>query len=191
MKISISKPHGNKLDFTVDGIIVEFANTIRRYGMVCVPTFAVDNIVMYENTSSIFDEYISHRIGLIPLVTPVKAAGDAEVVFVIDETGPKVVYSADMKSKDEDVKPAKDKIPIVTLNEGQKLRLEAKAKIGTGIDHAKFQSGLLSYGIDDDGKFSFKVESFFQMDPKELMLRTCDVLLDDLAELQKGLKKAK
>jgi len=191
MKLSVSKPHGNKLDFTVDGVTVEFANTIRRYGMVCVPTFAVDNIVMYENTSSIFDEYLAHRIGLIPLVTPVKAAGDAEVVFVIDETGPKVVYSADMKSKDEDVKSAKDKIPVITLNEGQRLRLEAKAKIGTGKTHAKFQSGLISYGVDDDGKFSFKVESFFQMDPKDLMLRACDIILDDISDIQKGLKKAK
>lgn len=191
MKLSVSKPRGNKLEFTVDGVNVEFANLIRRYGMVCVPTFAVDNIVMYENTSSIFDEYLAHRIGLIPLVTPVKAAGDAEVVFVIDETGPKVVYSADMKSKDADVKPAKDKIPVITLNEGQRLRLEAKAKIGTGKTHAKFQSGLLSYNMDNEGKFSFKVESFFQMDPNDLLLRACDVILDEVADIQKGLKKAK
>jgi DNA-directed RNA polymerase subunit D len=191
MKVSVSKPNGNKLDFTVEGIIVEFANTVRRYGMVCVPTFAVDSIVMYENTSSIFDEYLSHRIGLIPLVTPVKAAGNAEIVFVIDEVGPKVVFSSDMKTKDDDVKPAKDKIPVITLNEGQKLRLEAKARIGTGKEHAKFQSGLLSYGMDDDGKFSFKVESFYQMGPKDLMLRACDVILDDIADITKGLKKAK
>jgi len=188
MKLSVGKTSGNKLGFVLEDTNEEFVNTIRRYGMVAVPTFAIENVVFYDNTTSIFDEYISHRLGQVPLVTPSKAPESAEVVFVIDEVGPKVVCSSDMKCSDEDVKVAKDKIPIITLTEGQKLRLEAKAVLRNGRSHAKFQAGLLSYGINGK-KFDFKVESFFQMSPKELVLRTCDVILEDISELQKGLKK--
>jgi len=189
MKVSVGKPDKNKLSFVLEGTSTEFANAVRRYGMMGVPVFAIDSVVFYENTTSIFDEYISHRLGQIPLLTTVKALKNSEVTFVIDEVGPKVVCSSDMKCSDKDVKVAKEKIPIITLTEGQKLRLEAKAVPGNGRTHAKFQAGLLSYGILDS-KFDFKVESFFQMDPEDLVVRACDVILEDLDEMKKEVKKA-
>jgi len=190
MKVSLGKVHGNKLDFAIDGTIAEFANMIRRYGMAEVPVFAIDNIVIYENSTVMFDEYLAHRLGQIPLVTPAKSTGDLEVTLVLDEVGPKMVYSSDLKSSDKDVKSARDKIPIVTLGEGQKLRLEAKAKLANGKTSSKYQSGLVSYGIDGD-KFSFKVESFYQMGPNDIVVRACDRIVEDLSELKKGIKKAK
>lgn len=190
MKVSLGKTHGNKLEFSVDGTIAEFANMIRRYGISGIPVFAIDSAVIYENSSVMFDEYLAHRLGQVPLLTPAKSAAGAEVTLVLDEVGPKVVYSSDLKSSDKDVGPAREKIPIVTLGEGQKLRLEAKAKLANGKSGSKFQAGLLSYGIDGD-KFSFKVESFYQMEPKDIIARACDTVVDDLSELKKGLKKAK
>jgi DNA-directed RNA polymerase subunit D len=50
-----------------------------------------------------------------------------------------VVYSSDLKPQDPNVKPVSDKIPIVKLAPRQKIRLEAYAKLGRGIEHAKWQ----------------------------------------------------
>lgn len=191
MKAELIESKGNKISMKVSGGDIAFMNAVRRYCMGKVHTLAIDSITMYENTSSMFDEYVTHRIGLIPLITPKGVKEGMEVAFSLDETGPKVVYSGDLKTTDKDVKVAKERIPIITLFEGQNLRLEGKAVVGNGTTHAKFQSGLAAYGEDEKGNIMFKAESFFQMSPKEMLVRGCKQLEDDLSELGKAVKKAK
>ncbi|TNJ28931.1 DNA-directed RNA polymerase subunit D [Giardia muris] len=55
--------------FQVDliGLSPIIANTIRRIILDDVPTMAIDTVVMYENTSIIPDEVLSHRLGLVPI----------------------------------------------------------------------------------------------------------------------------
>src|SRR3989338_897113 len=140
MKISVEKEKGNKIEFSVDGISVTFANALRRYSISHIPVLAIDSITFYDNNSWMFDEYISHRLGMMPVTTPEKLPEDVEVVFTLDETGPKIVYSKDLKSGDKDISVAREQIPVLTLHEKQRLRLEAKAKLRNGTTHAKFQS---------------------------------------------------
>ncbi len=189
MKINFTREDGNKLQFELSDTTTAFANAVRRYIMNRVPVMAIDNVTFYENTSSLFDEFVAHRLGLIPLTTPKGVPADSEVMFYLDAKGPKMVYSSELETKDKDVKPAKDKIPIVTLSKDQSLRLEAKAKLGTMDKHAKFQPGLAAYEIAD-GTYKFIVESFFQMPPKELVSRALVALEDDISELSKELEKA-
>ncbi len=191
MKTELLESKGNKISMKVSGTDLAFLNAVRRYSMGRVSILAVDSITMYENTSSMFDEYVTHRIGLIPIITPKGVKEGMEVAFSLDETGPKVVYSGDMKTTDKDVEVAKDMIPIITLFEGQSLRLEGRAVIGTSLKHAKFQAGIAAYDDDGKGNVVFKAESFFQMTPKEMLVRGCKQLEEDLADLGKTVKKAK
>jgi DNA-directed RNA polymerase subunit D len=64
------------------------------------------------------------------------------VAFTINkvaEEGPMIVYSGDLQSEDPLIVPASPKIPVVELVKGQKLVLEAYAKLGIGEEHAKWQ----------------------------------------------------
>ncbi len=190
MKIEFTKEEGNKMQFELSGSGTSFANAMRRYAMNAVPVLALDEVTFYDNTSALFDEYLSHRIGLIPLVTPAGVPKDAEIAFYLDVKGPKVAQSGDLETKDKEVKPAREKIPIASLTENQAIRLEAKARLGTARKHAKYQAGLAGYEIAKDS-YKFTVESFYQMSPRELMYRAASILEDDVEELGKLLSKAK
>lgn len=170
----------NRFSFIVKGISLPVANAIRRYSINRVPVLAIDRIIMYENSSSVFDEYIAHRIGLLPIKTPDGLLPSSEVSFVLDMQGPATIYSGDLRSEDAAIEIAEPKIPIITLIDNQSLRLEGKAVLGIGRKHAKFQAGIVAYEEKDDGTFVFKAESFMQMSAREMLIRGCKALESDL-----------
>jgi len=55
------------LEFDMIGLDPSLSNAIRRIMMSEVPTMAIEKVYMYNNTSIIQDEVLSHRLGLIPL----------------------------------------------------------------------------------------------------------------------------
>jgi DNA-directed RNA polymerase subunit D len=140
------------IKFILSGVDVAFANALRRTILADVPTFAVDEVEFFENDSALFDEIIAHRLAMIPLTTPYERFSldsleldDYTVTLSLEAEGPGVVYSGDLKSSDEDIKPANPNIPIIKLADGQRLTLNAYAKLGRGKDHAKWQPGFVYY----------------------------------------------
>ena len=188
MDISLEKKHENRIEFSVKGIGTYFANMVRRYSMSRVPVLAIDKVTFYDNTSALWDEYLAHRIGLLPVKTPKKLPKNAESVFYLDFEGPGIAYSKDFKCEDKGIEIAKGNIPIATLGDKQKIKLEGKAVLGTAGQHAKFQSGLVGYGAEGD-EISFFVESFYHMEPSDVILRGCDEMLSEIQELKKQIKK--
>ena len=68
--------------------------------------------------------------------------GKTKVELKLVKEGPCTVYSGDLKGNAEVVF---DKIPITLLGEGHKIELVATAKLGKGIEHAKYNPGLCYY----------------------------------------------
>lgn len=191
MKISFIEDTPSSVRFKASGISTTFANAVRRMLTNSVDCFAVDKVTFYENTSAMFDEYISHRIGLIPLVTPGSGYDEKdEITFNLEAEGPKTVYSKDLKSTDKKVKVVNEEIPIIKLAEGQKIRLDGKAVMGKGMGSAKFQPGLVTFKEIEDGKeFEFYIETFGQMTAKEILNRGLDIIAQDLKAAHKEIKK--
>ncbi len=187
--MKLSKKHENRIEVITD-TPTSLANVIRRYGMSRVPVLAIDTVTFYDNTSAFWDEYLGHRIGLLPVLTPDKLPEGAEVNFSLDSEGPKTVYASDMVSSDKEISIAKGNIVIATLGANQRIRFEAKATVGIGRKHAKFQAGLLSYGVEGNG-IKFVVESFFQMEPVDVVSRACDVIESDIEAIEAALGSEK
>ncbi len=130
--------------FLVRGVTPAFANGIRRAMVADVPTMAIDELRVIENSSVMFDEQIALRLGLVPLTTPPEGefADDDVVTLAIDVEGPATAYSGDLVSSDDLVQPADENVPIINLKENQRLELEADAVIDRGKNHAKHQGGV-------------------------------------------------
>ncbi len=116
-------------------------NAIRR-SILEVPTLAIDEVEFFKNDSALYDEYLAHRIGLVPLKMDKKMSSKTEAEFKLVKKGPCTVYAGDLKGQIETVHPA---APLVILEKDQELELVATARIGKGVEHAKYIPGIGYY----------------------------------------------
>jgi DNA-directed RNA polymerase subunit D len=190
MEVKVLEDSQKIFRFTLSKASAAYANALRRVAISGVPTFAIDKSTFYDNSSAMFDEYISHRVGLVPIATPSKGYSDTDtILFTLEAHGPKTVYSGELKSSDKGVAVANDNIPIIKLADGQKIKLEAKAVLGTASRHAKFQPGITTFEQKGDDTFEFYVESFGQMPPREIINKACDAIKEQAKEISKEVKK--
>lgn len=143
MKVTLLSKSDSKIKIMIEDVDVGFVNALRRILISEVPVYAVDHIIVYENTSPLYDEILAHRLGLIPLNTPVNVT--KEVTLGIEKEGPCVVYSKDIVSEDEIIKPIIPDIPIIKLGDNQKIKIHCIATVGVAKAHAKYQSCLAFY----------------------------------------------
>ncbi len=147
----------------------QYVNSLRRLAISEVPTLAIDDVVVLENSSVMHDEAVAHRLGLIPLrtdpgrfVMPTECdckstlgCSKCRVLLVPDAVANEktmVVTSGELVSEDEMVKPVSKDIPIIVLAPNQKLKFEAYARLGIGKDHAKWQPTSAAVVKDDKDK---------------------------------------
>lgn len=155
LDIRVIEEKDNALRFLLEGTNHAYANALRRAMIAEVPAMAIEDVIIVENTSVLYDEVIAHRLGLIPLKTDLDAYVLPEECDCKSELGcskcrasftleaeavdePVMVYSSDLKGE-TGVTPVSGNIPIVKLGPSQKLRLELYARLGKGIEHAKWQ----------------------------------------------------
>lgn len=154
--ISSGKKPTSWIRFVVEGVDVSFANSLRRMIKAEVPTLAIEDINLKDNSSALYDEVLALRLGLIPITTDLDSmvlpaeckcgshCPRCSVTLLLKAAGPKMVYSDDMVTEDAKAKPMKG-IPIVWLDERQAVELEAIAQMGQGKSHVKWQPGLAAY----------------------------------------------
>lgn len=155
MKVELLELGEDRVRFLLSGVTPAFANGIRRACLAEVPSLAIDEISIYDNTSVLFDEQLSLRLGLVPIkaedlslyrVSEECDCGGAgcpacQVGMTLTAEGPSTVHSGDLRFGDPAVKAAFEKIPIAILGEGEKLMLEGIVTLNRGTVHTKWQAG--------------------------------------------------
>ncbi|MDD1776339.1 MAG: DNA-directed RNA polymerase subunit D [Candidatus Methanomethylicus sp.] len=153
MDVEILGTTEGQLRVIIRNVEPAFVNAIRRIVMAEIPIPAIEKVYIAENTGVLYDEIIAHRLGLVPLkggealIHPSecdcdgKGCSKCESILTLEVEATEdhfLVYSGRLKAEGS-VFPCNNEIPIVELNQGQRLTLEAHARLGTAKEHAKWQ----------------------------------------------------
>lgn len=154
MKLKKVSEHNETTTYLIEGSTPAYVNTLRRFGIDYVPTLAIEDVEIVLNNSALYDEVVSHRLGLIPLTTDLQSYTLPEgedisamnsVQLTLNVEGPRYVYAKDLQTKDPKIKPAYEDIQISYLLEGQQLEINATAVMGQGKDHQKWVPANIYY----------------------------------------------
>ncbi|PVU90913.1 hypothetical protein BB561_004656 [Smittium simulii] len=160
LEIRIRNLRKTYVDFVLKNADLSVANTLRRVMISEVPTMAIDMVEFYENSSVLADEFIAHRLGMIPL-TSEKAKDfkytrdctcaqhckycSVEMSLHVKCTDEDFlsITTKDLVSSNPDVVPVLEDdadrgILIAKLKKGQELHLFCIVKKGIAKEHAKW-----------------------------------------------------
>ncbi|MGY5150115.1 MAG: DNA-directed RNA polymerase subunit D [Candidatus Nitrosopumilus sp. bin_68KS] len=198
----ISKDN-QKIAVKLKGVPLQYANALRRVCLNGVPVFAIDTVDILENSSVLPDEGLAHRLGLIPLKTDLSRFNEPSKCDCKSETGctncrvmlvldsgdsdvTRTILSNELSSEDESIKPVSDKIPIVQLAPGQRIKIECYARLGRGTEHAKWNSANISTIIDTDKEDEkiLTVESTGSLNPEQIILAGVDEVSNNLGQFK-------
>ena len=192
------------------GIPLQYANALRRICLNGVPVFAIDTVDIIENSSVLPDEGLAHRLGLVPLKTDLSrfnepskcecqsetGCSNCKVMLVLDSGDSdvsKTVFTDELTSEDDSIKPISEKIPLVQLAPGQRVKVECYARLGRGREHAKWNSSNIATLIETekDDERILTVESTGALNPEEIILAGVDELSNGIEEFKKMIDELK
>ena len=189
--IQILTDDDKKISIKLKGVSLYYVNELRRICLNGVPIFAIDTVDIIENSSVFVDESLTHTLGMIPLKTELGEfdESNSRVMLVLDSEAAdnvKIVTTAELESKDQVVKPTSEQIPIAHLAPGQRIKLEAYARLGRGTEHAKWNSANISVvtHTDVEDEYILTVETTGSLEPRQ-------IILAGIQELSKRLKEFK
>lgn len=157
----------------ITNINVQALNYLRIWLTDNLYSIAINWVQIQRNTTSMPDEYISHRLGLIPIVgdpellddfledNPDLCSAETCLRFELNVNNPgpdiKNVTSADLRWMpigdqedflvDREPRPLYNDLIITKLMPGQEINLTAHAIRGTNIEHAKWSQTFVHYGM--------------------------------------------
>ena len=142
-------------------------NALRRALMCDVKNYAPDTINIRKNTSCQTDEYIAHRIGLIPFANVTR---ETVATLSVDDRS---ATTDDMKGVS-----AFRPMPIMKLARHQTLDIDVHFREATGADHTRF-SHITNVGYskeEEDQSLTF--ETINARDPLDYLSEAVNSLIE-------------
>jgi len=204
VEVKIIEEDEKSIKVQLEGLPLSIANAIRRFTINEVPTMAIEEVLIIENTSAMPNEVLAHRISLIPFISDIDRYVAPEecdcgsklgcekcvVRYVVraealDE--PITVYSGEIVPEDPTttVKPVSPKIPIVKLAPKQKIEIELYVRVGKGRKNAKWQAAISSL-YEKDGEPSKRIlfiESIGFLPARRILKEAVNILKKKIQEL--------
>ncbi|TCD71224.1 45 kDa subunit of RNA polymerase II [Steccherinum ochraceum] len=161
----------DRVNFVLENVDLSVANSFRRVMMADIPTVAIDMVEVESNTTVLPDEFIAHRLGMVPLVSAncdeaMRYTRDCTYNNTMDITSNHLEFGPLDDGMDEDGdelskrpdnfgmpvgknEPGVPPVLICKIRKGQELKLRCVAKKGIAKEHAKW-SPCAAMGFEYD-----------------------------------------
>ncbi|KAK3397062.1 DNA-directed RNA polymerase II 33 kDa polypeptide [Sordaria brevicollis] len=192
--VKISQADNTRVKFELSNTELNFANSLRRVMLAEIPTIAIDLVEIEANSSVLADEFIAHRLGLIPL----NAEGIEQLLYSRDcdcdeycehcsvtlQLHAKCTGDDIMQVCARDLVPVGDRVnqvlgsPVINdpdghgplilkLRHGQEIKLSCIAKKGIAKEHSKWApSAAIGFEYDPHNKLHH-LDLWYEQDPKK------------------------
>lgn len=172
------------LVFTIRDTNTYYANELRRAMISDVPTLAIDTVDIEINDSVLHDEMLVHRLGLVVINSD--NLSNIKIELNVECENDYLDVTSDMLVSKNLILPS---ILIVRLYKGERIKLTAIARKGTGRDHAKWSPVAaihysLAYLNDNLLEINFGIESVGSLKPSEILKQAKLLLRLDNKELK-------
>lgn len=180
--IEIVKNENDYMELNINDVDFSILNSLRRVMISNVEILAIEMIKIYENNSIVIDDVISHRVGLVPIKRNSDLIKNAKFELDVKFNSKNVnsiqdVLSSSLVSKTDGVKVVHDNIVIAKIKNGQHIKFSAEAILGSGSIHAKWSPSCgTSYRENDDGSYTFFIETVGSMSSDEMFLKSIESL---------------
>ncbi|KAI1781006.1 insert subdomain of RNA polymerase alpha subunit [Hypoxylon cercidicola] len=193
-KIQVSAADKIHVDFELSNVDLSLANSLRRTVQAEVPTIAIDLVEIEANTSVLADEFISHRLGLIPLdsreIDQLNYSRDCDCDDHCGRCSVTLTLHAKCTTNEVMKVYARDLIvsydrpnshignPVITdpdrlgslickLRKDQEIKLTCVAKKGIAKEHAKWSpTAAIGFEYDPHNKLHH-LDLWYEQDPDE------------------------
>lgn len=169
-----------ELDVVLQNCDTVLANVLRRIMIAEVPTVAIELVQFEENTTVLPEEFIAHRLGLLPLLVTNLKEGDRILFNKVAGSGVEEWCARDLVFPPGVSTPFPD-VPIVKAARGQRLSFVAITKTGTGQEHAKWSPVATCFYKSHQKGIQFHVETVGQRKPVDIF-KTALAVLDKKLE---------
>ncbi|CCK71685.1 DNA-directed RNA polymerase II core subunit RPB3 KNAG_0H02700 [Huiozyma naganishii CBS 8797] len=164
-QVKIREANRDNVDFILSNVELAMANSLRRVMVAEIPTLAIDSVQVETNTTVLADEFIAHRLGLIPLqsmdierleycrdcfcedhcdkcsvVLTLQAVGESESTTNVYAKDLTIVSNLMGRNIGHPIIQDKENngVLICKLRKGQELKMTCIAKKGIAKEHAKW-----------------------------------------------------
>ena len=188
--ISVVTLSDDSMVLRFDGISPALLNSFRRIMLSDIETFCIDTVVFEVNKTCYPDEFLAHRLGLVPF--QVENTIEESISMKLQKTNKtdKVlnVYSSDFENKDHcrpvPFKTFEKGISICKLAPGQSISFVANMFRGSGKEHAKWcPVSTAFFKKVDDTAYEFHVESTGVYTAPELFRKTFSIWRQKILQL--------
>ncbi|KAL1869072.1 hypothetical protein VTK73DRAFT_3411 [Phialemonium thermophilum] len=192
--VKIHQADSMHVAFEISNVDLAMSNALRRVIMAEVPTIAIDLVEVEENTSVLADEFIAHRLGLIPLnatdIDSLLYTRDCDCEQYCEHCSVKLTLHAKCTGDEVMKVYARDLIPdpgrpnqyvgspvitdpdgngpiIAKLRKDQEIKLVCIAKKGIAKEHAKWMATTaVGFEYDPHNKLRH-LDLWYEEDPKK------------------------
>jgi DNA-directed RNA polymerase II subunit RPB3 len=199
--VEILELKAEAIKFLLYNTDASIANSLRRVMIAEVPTVAIDLVEIENNSSCLMDEFVSHRLGLIPLTSHnvdrmqysyscsceagcskcevefklrVKNTSDSVMLVTARDLIYDNEYGIGPILADNSNSDINQDIVIVKLGKNQELSLRAIAKKGIGKEHSKWSPVCVAtFQYDPNVDLDYSQQDKLTEEQKQLFVDSC------------------